>query len=283
MKLPISVIILTRNEAQRLPKNLEALSNRVDEIIVVDMESTDESVSIANDYKVKVLTHSVVENFDIARVKGINSSSYEWILCLDADEIISDGLWGEIDKIIHENKYDIVKLPRADFCLSGFAVHESNFPSYHMRLFKKSCMDIEGYKGLIHTFFNPLQSANIGKIIGKFPDICIFHFSNPTYQFLMDKLNRYTTTEALNRYKKLENKGIFLLSFLINPVRSFSRQYIKNCGFLDGMRGFAMAMFWFIYEIVTHIKIWEMNLHKGRYPTNLEADQMVFEDQIKRR
>src|SRR5205809_791168 len=84
----ISAIILTLNEEKRLPYALRSVTPWVDEIVVVDMQSDDRTVDIAREMGAKIYTHERVEFFESARALGLEKSSGDWILVLDADELI---------------------------------------------------------------------------------------------------------------------------------------------------------------------------------------------------
>jgi len=275
MLLPLSVVMLVRNEAKRLPLALSILRDRVDEIVVVDMESSDESAMIAKEAGAHVIAHHFVGNFDIARTPGLRASRNEWVLVLDADEEVSDGLWPLIEHHIASRTADCIRIARADFCLSGFAPHESAFPQYHLRLFRRASVDVDGYSGLLHTFYEPLPGARVATIEGVYPSRCLLHFSNPTLFTLMEKFNRYTQVEASNRFVRLSRPWFFLTSLLLVPLRAFLRQYIMRRAFLDGYRGLFMSFSWFVYEWMVHVKAWEMGLHSGRYPSSEDAAQKM--------
>ena len=96
----ISVIILTKNEEKNLKKCLESVK-WCDEIIIIDDNSTDKTIEIAKKYKVTIYPHPLNNNFSNQRNFGIFKAKNEWILFVDADEIVSDALTYEISNAIH--------------------------------------------------------------------------------------------------------------------------------------------------------------------------------------
>ncbi len=274
MKQKISVVINTLNEEQNLPYALRSVRSWVDEIVVVDMYSDDRTVEIAKQYGAKVYQHERILAFDAARKFAIEQATNSWILVLDADEEITAALSIAIREIIACNNYDVINLPRANLALSGFAPHESGYPEYHPRLFRKPNINLNDYTAKIHTFFDFIQGSRYITIKGSYPELCMLHFTNPTVTFFIDKINGYTTIEANQRYANPTN---LLLIYLvaIKTLKAFVVHYIKRRGFLDGWRGFWLSIIFVIYEFLVASKIWEKKLYNGSLPTVDQARETM--------
>lgn len=274
MKNKISVVLNTLNEEDNIAFAIRSIRKMADEIVVIDMMSDDSTKEIAENLGAKVYDHERIFFFEEARKFALNKATSEWILVLDADEVLTSGLCNKIEEIIIDDKYDVVHIPRANFVLSGFASHESDFPEYHMRLFKKEFVDIEGYRARSHTFFEPLEGARVGKISPQYPEVCMLHYTNPTVRSFIDVINkRYSENEALERYHQdnYRKKGKYLFMVLIRPFKAFFVHYFKRQGFLDGWRGFWCSIIFVMYEWIMLAKIWEAGLYDGKLPTEKEA------------
>ncbi len=263
-----SIVVIALNAEPTLAGVLSSVKALAEEIVVVDMRSDDRTVEIAQAFGAKVCTHERVPVVELARKHAVMQARGDWVLVLDADEEITLGLGVEIDKAISNDAYDVIELPRANCALSGFALHEAGFPEYHRRLFRRSVVDLDGYRGIIHSFFSFLPGARIGRIRGRFPDVMIYHPSNPTVSGFVDKINRYTTIEAAQHYDELRPLSRLCLAALWRPFKAFGVHYIRRRGFLDGWRGLWMSTLFAFYEWLTLCKIWEMSIHNGAVPTD---------------
>jgi len=274
--LEVSLVINTRNEEHNLPRLLEQSQGRFSEVLVVDMESEDRTVEIARALGARVLITPKVLSFDRARVDAVKSGAYDWVLILDADEELSATLYEQICHIVVNDIADVVDLPFANLALSGFAPHESGFPEYHLRLFRRSKVDIDGYEGRIHTFFEPLAGARRFKVPGRYPDVCVRHYTSPTVSTYLRKLDRYTTIEAVERAGNYRGSAKLILHFFLKPVREFGFHYLWRRGFLDGWQGLWQSLIFVIYDWLVLAKVWEIQKHGGKVPTDAMARDLMY-------
>ena len=277
--LPLSVVYITRNEQHNLPRSLASIQNYAREIIVVDMQSEDATREIAAAYGARVFDHPLIPRFDQARIMALENTIEPWILVLDADEVPSPGLLHSMADQIRANQYDVVEVPRANMALSGFAPHESGFPEYHPRLFRKECALISDFDGLLHHFFSFRKDSRFMRLPADFPDHCLWHFGNPTMEDLLNKLNHYTTVEAA-QFSKARRSDL-LIGLLWRPFKAFASHYFKRRGFLDGWRGLWLSLFFFTYEWIILVKRWERRLH-GETEVTTQKAQTMMEDLIRR-
>lgn len=270
----ISVVINTLNEDRNLANALESICSWVNEIIVVDMHSIDRTIEIAKKYGANIYYHKRIKEFDIARIFAVDKAASEWVLVLDADEVISSGLATAMIHVINCDKFDVVDIPRANFSFSGFPAHA--FPEYHPRLFRKNVVILDRYSGKIHTFLPFHISARRTKIKGVFPEVCMLHLTNLTINTFITKINRYTQIEATQQYTPTTNNITLLKQLILMPTKFFLVHYIKKRGFMDGWRGFFLAIMFAFYQIMVVAKLWEMRLHSGSNPTDDEAKRMMI-------
>jgi glycosyltransferase involved in cell wall biosynthesis len=267
--LPVTLVLLARNEQEQIGRCLASVSGWVGEMVVVDMESSDSTAEIARGMGATVVPHPVIGNFDLARTPGVLAASNDWILVLDADEIPTPALLATLGEIVRSSSADVLHLPRANLNLSGFAPRAEEFPEMTLRMFRRSAMDIEGFAGRIHSFYRPRPGARVLKVRGRFPDHCLLHYTNPALEPLWAKINLYTSEEARSRYAS--GTRAIGLRHLWNPIRTFFKRWIGRGAWLDGWRGFWLSWIAAVYQGLIVAKLWEMSLHDGSIPDSAKA------------
>ena len=244
----ISVVIHTYNAARELPKALDAVRD-FDEVLVCDMESTDNTVEIAEKYGCRIITfpkgnHTCCEP---ARTFAIQSAAYDWVLTVDADEIVTPQL--------HDFLYDAIK---KDDCPAGFWIPRKNFfmgrymhsdyPDYQLRFFKKEGTE---WPPFAHT--SPSVQGETVKIPRRRKELALIHLADTRMEVRMRKMNGYTESEMVKRAGRKYNFG----SLLWRPLLRFIKSYIVKGGFLDGKAGFINARMDAFYQFVLISKILE--------------------------
>ena len=247
----ISVAIATYNEEKNIINCLDSLRDWVDEIVVVDGESTDNTVELINKFsKAKVISTPNKTMFHLNKNKAIEACSSEWILFLDADETISPELKVEIINIINSHpKEDGFYIPRKNFFLSRFLTKGGQYPDARIRLFRKGkgtwpCVSVHEQievKGKLGTLTNDL-----------------IHIADPSFDRYLMRSNRYTSLEAENILKnEKDNRFTFIKYIFIKPVLTFLLIYIRHRGYKDGFPGFVFALYSGIHWTTSYIKFWE--------------------------
>lgn len=264
-KLKLSVGIATRNEEENIERCLQSVKNIADEIIIFDEYSTDKTVEIAKKYGANVFLEPHHDIFHITKQKTIEKSKGEWILQLDADEVVSKELGEEILKLVNGGKINDVTnplfirhqkivqerdgkigtnngevtaffIPRRNMFLGKPLIHGGVYPDAVIRLFKNKkanwpCvsvheqMKIEGRVGWLNSD--------------------LLHYDSPTLKRYLMRLNRYTDLQAeeLKADKTSKNLLSFLKFTLLLPIYYFLLRYVRHKGFLDGVNGFLWAFF----------------------------------------
>lgn len=251
MKEKLSVIIITKNEEKNLVDCLESVK-WADEIIVVDAFSTDTTFEIAKRYTDKVFQK---EWFGFADQKNyaLNLASNEWVLSLDADERVSEKLKIKLQSLL-SNKFELEKF-------SGYKIKRDNYflgkkikscgwdKDYQLRFFRKSVTKLTNR--LVHEGFE--VSGETGRI--KEP---ILHLSYKSFKEAIEKINHYSTLEALE--KSAKHKSNFI-TILLYPVLYFIQHFIFRYGFIDGIYGFFISLLHAWTKLLVQLKIWELQ-HK---------------------
>lgn len=228
----LSVIIITKNEANNLRRCLESVS-WADEIIVLDSQSSDNTLEIAREYTQKAYLSEDWQGYGIQKQRALMLASGDWILNLDADESITEDLKEVILKAMSEDKADAYQIPIVMHFYGRDLPHSSS-PTRHVRLFKRQGATYSPDR--IHEKILLPKQARIAKL--KLP---IAHHSFQDVSHALYKINRYSSYSAKIRRQSMKSVG--LTKILMGTSWMFFRCYILQRGFLDGVSGFLLAIF----------------------------------------
>lgn len=251
----ISAVVISFNEAEKLENCLKSIENFADELVVIDLGSSDNSIKIAKKFKAKIYHHEFVPYVESVRNFAISKTGGEWVLILDPDEALTSNLKEKLKEIVKENKYDAINIPRKNTFFGRWIAHTNWWPDYHVRFFKKGRVE---WTGEIHIY----PKAH-GKTL-KLPEnenMAIIHYGYDNIKEFIDRQSRYSSIEADQRYKKGERFS--WINFFWWPTREFLVRYIKHSGFLDGFYGFALTFLMGVFRLMVAIKIWELEKQKA--------------------
>lgn len=242
--LPISAIILAKNEEENITSCLGSLGF-CDEILVIDDYSSDRTIEIAKKCNVKVIENSLV-NFSEQRNFALSKVKNDWALFVDADEIVSKKLTEEIKKRIAEKNIDGYLIKREDIFLGKKMKGGDVGNVWLLRLGRKSkgkwIGDVhEEWKihGNISRFSNPIQ-----------------HKSHKNLGSFIEKINFYSTLRA-NELKKSSINCSFA-DIILYPKVKFINLYFIKMGFRDGIHGVLHAVFMSMYSFLVRGKLYQM-------------------------
>jgi len=243
----ISVVINTYNARQHLRKVLESVKD-FDEVVVCDMESTDDTREIAAEYGCRIVTFPKADHksAEPARTFAIQSASNHWVLVVDADEIVTPEL--------REVLYGIIRQPG---CAEGWYIPRQNMfmgmfvrdfhYDYQLRFFIREGTEWPPY---VHTF--PKIQGRVERLkAGR--EARLLHLMDETMHEYMEKMNLYTDNEV----DKKRAKGYGLGALLWRPVWRFFKNYVMDGGFRMGTRGLIRALLHAYYQFVLVAKIME--------------------------
>lgn len=234
MKLPISVFIIAKNEADRIATTINSVKDWVDEVVVIDSGSSDDTVSVATFLGARVL-YNEWEGYGLQKRFGEDECSNNWLLNLDADEEVTEELAKEIQEL--------------------FATGEPSFSGYIIKV-RDLIRGEKKFAPLAHTnhclrLYNrekgrfsdsPVHDSvimQIGGTVGKLKT-SIRHRSFRDITHAIEKMNSYTSAQADNLNSKGGLAFAYLRLFFEFPV-SFFKAYIFRLYILRGMRGFIYA------------------------------------------
>jgi glycosyltransferase involved in cell wall biosynthesis len=225
----ISAIIITRNEEANIRGCLESLA-WVDEIIVVDAESTDGTVAICREFteQVHVLDWP---GFGPQKNRALAFASREWVLSIDADERVSAQLREEIRAKIANTEKVAFAIPRLSSYCGRFIKHGGWRPDYVTRLFRRD----KGHfsEDLVHE--RVITEGQIGKLAAD-----LIHYSFRNLEQVLTTVNRYSTLGAEQKHQAGERSG--LSRAVLHGFGAFIATYFLKAGFLDGRHGLMLAI-----------------------------------------
>ncbi len=242
----ISAVVITHNEEKNIRRCLESLS-WADEIVVVDSFSQDRTKEIASSFTDRIFDvewQGFGKQKEFARTKA----SYDWVLSIDADEVVPEKLGEEIKNIINKNKpLDGCYIPRLSNFLGRWIKHGGWYPDYVLRLFKKDKARFD--ESLVHEKL--ILEGKTGFLKNE-----ILHYTDPDISHYLSKMDKYTTLSA----QKLlaEGKGPALFDLFFRPAAIFFKMYLLKSGFLDGWQGFLLASFSSFHVFVKYAKLWHL-------------------------
>jgi glycosyltransferase involved in cell wall biosynthesis len=273
-KLPVTAIIMTYNEQRNLRACLESVKDYIDDIIIVDSFSTDNTEEIARVYtqkfyKNKWINYSKQYLWSIANTDIKN----EWILRLDADERWTVEGFEELRQIIEEDKADGVYVKMKIFFMGRFIKHGAFYPNYFLRVYKKS-------KGAMEDRWMDEHIKVDGVVVHSNIDVIESNYDRQeNISLWTDKHNGYSTREAVEfliakhnihkidtvakffgnkteRKRWLKENIYFKVPLFLRPIMYFTYRYFFKFGFLDGKEGFifhTLHAFWYRFLVDTKV------------------------------
>lgn len=247
----ISAIVITYNEAANIGECLTSLK-WCDEIIVVDSNSTDDTVKIAGEFTKNI---HIVDNLPYGEKRniGIDKATGDWIIWLDADERVSAELKDEVTGIIDNNSAnEAYQINRKSYFINKFIKHCGWYPDYTLRLFKKST-GIRFNDSLVHE--KAVYRGATGKLKND-----ILHYTDRDFEHYISKLNKYTTLSAEELKAKGRKAGFFDIIF--RPAFTFFKMYFLKLGILDGYIGLVLCTLSSIHVMTKYSKLYLINKPK---------------------
>lgn len=245
----ISVIIITKNEERNIAACLESVQ-WADEIVVVDSGSTDKTAEIARGRGAQVFVNQW-PGYGAQKNFAVEHASNEWILSVDADEIVTPELRDEIRAVVKASAgCAAFRIPRQLVFQGRFLRWGGCYPNYQLRLFRKGFARYND--ALVHEKL--IVNGAISRLKGS-----LLHYSYDDLADYIKRFNLYTSLIAREKFAK--NTKFYLWHYFRFPLR-FVKTYFIKLGFLDGQAGLDWALLSSFYDLVKYMKLkeqWESN------------------------
>lgn len=241
---PLSAVVTTFNNAATLQRCLASVAF-VDDLVVLDSASTDETVEIAAKYKARIFTEPF-KGYAAQKQSAIDKAAHAWVLLLDADEELTAAARPVIERALENPKVAGFRLPRREQMFWTFQ-HAWSWTNTHLRLFDRR-----------RTRMNTVPVHAAPETDGAVPTLrgaVLLHYGEPDIRTKVEKINAYSSGLVAD---KLRRRQRFLgVRMLLYPPVFFVRQYFFKRYFLNGWAGFISAATGAFYVFLKYAKVYE--------------------------
>ncbi|MEA2056925.1 MAG: glycosyltransferase family 2 protein [Patescibacteria group bacterium] len=261
--IKLTAVINTKNEEKNIEDCLKSVEF-IDEIVVVDMESQDNTVKLAKKYTKNIFNHKDVGYVEPARSFALNKVKSGWVLLIDADERVPLQLKKQIKDIIKNPEADAYLIARKNIIFDKWIKGAGWWPDYQVRLFKKGSVS---WNKEIHS--QPKLKGEVKKLPAE-EKLSLIHYNYQTVQQFVERLNRYTDVQSseIQNYDKIDSDAFQLVS-------AFGDEFLKRMfatkGLALGAQGVSLSFLQAFYQTTLAIKKWELKEFKTN-GQELEAD-----------
>lgn len=243
----LSAVVITWNEEENIEACLRSLAF-ADEIVVLDSFSTDRTVEIARKFTDKVGSRKFT-GFSDQKNAAIAMASEDWVLIVDADELVTDELAFEIKKAVESGNYDAYRIPRSTYFLGKRMRHCGWYPDYQLRLARRSIAKIP--ERLVH------ETMDVGCECGTLK--CdLVHYSYRTMRDYTRKMVAYAEAAAGQKFG--DGRRFRVSDLLFNPGLTFFKMYVAKQGFRDGLHGLVLSVLTASSSALRYAMLWEMTM-----------------------
>lgn len=225
-RLPLSAVIITLNAASQLEACLRSVQFCGD-IVVVDSGSSDGTQALARTYGARVID-CPWRGFGPQKQFAVEQAASDWVLCVDADERVSDALQQSIVTALTGPSHAAYRFPRCNRFMGRYLRHGEGYPDWSLRLFDRR--QARWSDDAVHEKVLVAATTSVGTLRGD-----LLHDSAETLEAYLSKQNRYTTLAAEAAFAK--GKRASAGHLLLSPVIRFCKFYFFRLGFLDGLPG----------------------------------------------
>lgn len=247
MKTDVTVLIYTHNEEKNIQGCIDSVKLLSDNILVIDMESKDKTISIAKEMGAQIHMFSYSNYVEPAREFGIKKAKTEWVFILDADERITQELTQEIKKQITNNDFSYYRIPRKNiFGNKKWLKHGGWWPDFQIRLINTKAF--QNWPKQIHS--TPIIKGICGYLNNP-----IIHYFHGDLQTMVQKTIVFENIEADLLYKA--DKKVSTITFFRKFIGELFKRLIKEAGFLDGNIGIIESVYQAFSKTITYLFLYE--------------------------
>lgn len=244
--ITLSAVVIAFNEEDDIARCLESLLF-AGEIVVVDSHSTDRTEEIARRFTDRVYQRDFT-GFSDQKNAAVSYARGEWVLIVDADEVVTDDLADQIRHAVAEGKHDAYWMPRRSFFLGKWIRHCGWYPDRQLRLARRHLAVFE--HRLVHE---TLSIADAGVLSAD--------LEHHTYRDLSEyaaKMVRYARAAAEQKFA--DGTRFALGDLLFKPTLAFLKMYVVKRGFMDGIRGLMLSVLTACSTAIRYAFLWEIGM-----------------------
>jgi glycosyltransferase involved in cell wall biosynthesis len=242
----VTATIITLNESANIAAALESVS-WADEIIVVDAESTDDTVAIARRFTDRVIVRAWPGYID-QKNHAASLATHDWVLSLDADERVTPALAGEIRALLAADPADAgYRVPRISHYLGRWIRSTDWYPDYQLRLYDRRRARWTGR--YVH------ESVQADGAVGRLrADLQHYPYRDVSHH--LRTIDRYSSLAARQMHEDGRHAGAWQM--VLHADAAFLRNYVVRGGFRDGAAGLIVSMLNAYYVLLKFVKLWEI-------------------------
>lgn len=247
----LSIVYITLDAEKYFFDTVSASKRLSNDVLIIDSGSGDSTLEIADELGVNII-HQDWLGFSAQKQLAIDSAQHDWVLFLDADEVLTEQAISEIKQVLSQPDLpDAFSLPRQNFFQGKWIKHGSWWPDRVVRLVNRK-------KGRM----KPVKVHECWEADGEVRELqsAIKHYSYANYSELIQKADKYSTLAAQEKFEK--NQRCSTWSPLLHAVASFIRLFILKRGFLDGIEGAAIAYTAALASFMKYAKLQELHRSK---------------------
>lgn len=247
--MSLSCVVITKDEEEVIAKCLKHLLF-CDEILIIDDYSKDKTTKIAYRLGAKIFKRKLNGDFSQQRNFGLRKARCEWVLFVDADEIVNSELQKEILKVIAKDNFSGFYIKRKDYFLGTEIKHGEGGKLKLLRLAKKSC-------GKWQRKVHETWLVNGKKSCLKNP---LLHYPHETLGEFLNQINFYSTLHAESNLEEGKNSSLFKIIFF--PIFKFIKSWLFDLGILDGVSGTLYSLMMSLHSFLSWSKLWLLQKRK---------------------
>ncbi len=267
--MSISAVVIAKNAEKIIQRSLKSVQF-ADEVILVDIKSTDQTAEIAKKHCTKVCNYGQDSAFvEPVRNFALSQAKKDWILVLDADEEIPESLAKKLQEIDQKNLGDVYYLPRKNMVSGTWMQHTGWWPDYQLRFFKNGLVT---WGNKIH---GQAQVADGYKasVLEATEEMAILHHNYQDTKDYLLRFDRYTDIEAEQKSHELADQFSISQSALLKAFSDdWLRRYFAREGYKDGVRGFYLSLMQAVYQMTVQMKIFDRLANKKTLEKNEQQD-----------
>jgi glycosyltransferase involved in cell wall biosynthesis len=253
-KVPVSVVIITKNEEENIRACLKSVSF-AGQIVLLDSGSTDKTLEIAAEFGCEIYSEEW-RGFGPQKQSALEKCRLPWILVLDADERIPPQTAEVIKKIVTDPQTPEAgfSFPRKNYFQGRWIKHAGWWPDRIIRLFRKEAGRMT--TAIVH------ESVEVQGTVGML-DVAIEHYTESRLSKIIQKIDKYSTLGAEDAFK--EGRKASMLSAFLRAFFTFFQDYFLRLGFLDGSPGLTLAVTDSVNKFFKYAKLNELIRNKHKY------------------
>ncbi len=230
--IQLSVVIITYNEEKNLERCIISLKDIADEIIIVDSNSTDRTVAIAEEHGAKVFQKPFM-GYGEQKNYANSLATNDWVLSLDADEALTPELRASITKMKNNPQFDVYEMARLTKYCGQWIKHSGWYPDHQTRLYNRTRG--RWIEKRVHEYWEHTDKEYKKGLL----DGDMLHYSFSSISEHLKKIDKYSDLGAQEAVAN--NKDVTLMKLFFSPLWHFLHEYFFRLGFLDGFYGYMIC------------------------------------------